>query len=56
MVPAAYARLETLPLTPNGKLDRTAPPAPEGDAYASREHEAPVGQIEWLSRRSGWSC
>jgi amino acid adenylation domain-containing protein len=46
MVPAAYVRLEQLPLMPNGKLDRRALPAPEGDAYATREYEAPVGKAE----------
>jgi hypothetical protein len=54
MVPAAYLRLDELPRTPNGKLDRKALPSPEGDAYARRAYEAPVGETEELLARI-WS-
>ncbi len=30
----------------NGKVDRRALPAPEGDAFAQKRYEAPVGEVE----------
>ena len=46
MVPSAFVPMETFPTTPSGKLDRRALPAPELDAYVSREYEAPRGEVE----------
>jgi amino acid adenylation domain-containing protein len=46
MVPAAYVWMEAYPLTPNGKTDRRALPAPDADAFAARDYEPPLGEME----------
>jgi amino acid adenylation domain-containing protein len=46
MLPSAFVVLPAFPLTANGKLDRRELPAPDAEAYASREYEAPQGEIE----------
>ncbi|OUM08469.1 non-ribosomal peptide synthetase [Pseudomonas syringae] len=53
MIPGAFVTLSQWPLTTNGKLDRKALPAPDGSATATREYQAPQGEME-VSLAKAW--
>ncbi|UUZ56137.1 non-ribosomal peptide synthetase [Massilia sp. H-1] len=46
MIPSAFVTLDAWPLTPNGKLDRRALPAPDLNAVAALDYQAPQGELE----------